>query len=145
MNLKTNIMSVCLLSELEIAKITNTLTANEDVLEFVKSTELSKERSKYSYEDPSLTLARAVWYGYIANITAYNLQYQRNEQINYDLESDEYFKCFQEGINTLRSVNYNIATNDGNIFLEDRWSKLLRDIAKKFYVEQDVEHPSYIY
>ena len=138
-------MSVSLLSELEIAKITNTLTANEDVLKFVETTELAKNRSKYSYEDPSLTLARAIWYGYVANLTAYNLQYKENEQINYDLESDEYFESFQEGISTLRSLNYNIATNDGNVFLEDRWSNLLRDVAKKFYVEQDVEHPSYVY
>lgn len=138
-------MSVSLLSELEIAKITNTLTANEDVLKFIETTELAKDRSKYSYEDPSLTLARAIWYGYVANVTAYNLQYQRNEKINYDLEGYEYYDTFQEGVNNLRSLNYNIATNDGNIFLEDRWVNLLRDIVKKFYVEQEVEHPSYIY
>ena len=64
-------MSVSLLTELEIAKITNTLTANKDVLKFVESTELAKERSKYSYEDSANTLARAIWYGYVANITAY--------------------------------------------------------------------------
>ena len=52
---------------------------------------------------------------------------------------------FQDGVNTLRSLNYNIATNDGNKFLEDRWSNLLRDVAKKFYVEQEVEYPNYIY
>lgn len=138
-------MSVCLLTELEIAKITNTLTANEDVLKFVETTELAKERLKYSYEDPANTLARAIWYGYVANLTAYNLQYKRNEKINYDLESNEYYDTFQEGINNLRSLNYNIATNDGNIFLEDRWSNLLREVAKKFYIEQEVDYPDYIY
>ena len=138
-------MSVSLLTELEIAKITNTLTANKDVLKFVESTELAKERSKYSYEDSANTLARAIWYGYVANITAYNLQYKANEQINYDLESDKYFDSFQEGISTLKSLNYNIATNDGNIFLEDRWSNLLREVAKKFYIEQEVDYPDYIY
>ncbi len=136
-------MSVNLFTEKEITKITNTLTANERVLNFVATTDVFKDRAKYSYEDARQTLARAIWYAYVANRTAYNLQYQENEIIDYEFESDDHFKNINDAIYSLGSLIYNISTNDGNVFLSDKWVNLLVAIEKNFYVEREVEYPSY--
>lgn len=138
-------MSVQLFTENEISKLTNTLTANENILSFVETTEIFQSRKKYSFEDARETLGRAIWYGYVANRTAYNLQYQRNEQIDFDYESDDHFENSNDAIYSLGSLLYNITTNDGNVFLADEWVNLLKLVQKKFYVEREVENPSYTY
>jgi hypothetical protein len=138
-------MSVQLFTENEISKLTNTLTANENILSFVETTEIFQSRKKYSFEDARETLGRAIWYGYVANRTAYNLQYQRNEQIDFDYESDDHFENSNDAIYSLGSLLYNITTNDGNVFLADEWVNLLKLVQKKFYVEREVEYPSYTY
>ncbi len=138
-------MSVQLFTENEISKLTNTLTANENILSFVETTEIFQSRKKYSFEDARETLGRAIWYGYVANRTAYNLQYQRNEQIDFDYESDDHFENSNDAIYSLGSLLYNITTNDGNVFLADEWVNLLKLVQKKFYVEREVEYLSYTY
>jgi hypothetical protein len=37
------------------------------------------------------------------------------------MESEEKFEIFQDAIQLLGSLLYNVATNDGNIFLMDDW------------------------
>ena len=124
-------MSVLLLSEKEISKITNTLTSNDKILSTVKGLKIAEERSQF--ESPADVLARAIWYGYIANVTAFNVQYRENININFEMEeTDETFDSLDEAISTLGSLLYNIATNDGNIFLEEKWSNVL-DILYKIY------------
>ena len=95
-------MSVALITEKELNQMTNTLTSNEEILNFVETTEIFEKRSKFSYEDSRETLARAVWYGYVANRTAFNLQYQENELINYNIEdSDDQYETLQDGLGRL--------------------------------------------
>ena len=138
-------MSVALFKEKDLVRLTNTLTANEKVLKFVETTEIYKKRVKYSYEDSRQTLARALWYGYVANRTAFNLQYEENEPINFNIpESDQSYK-FQTAMSNLGFLLYNIATNDGNVFLSDEWSNLLEGIYKKFKSEKYVDVPTYVY
>ncbi len=138
-------MSVALFQEKDLVRLTNTLTENEKVLKFVESTEIYQKRVKYSYEDSRQTLARALWYGYVANRTAFNLQYSENEPINFNIpESDETYK-FKTAMSNLGFLLYNIATNDGNVFLSDEWSNLLEGIYKKFKSYKYVDVPTYVY
>lgn len=139
-------MSVALITEKELNQMTNTLTSNKEILNFVETTEIFEKRSKFSYEDSKETLARALWYGYVANRTAFNLQYQENELINYNMEdSDDQYETLQDGLGRLGFLLYNIATNDGNVFLSDEWSNLLRKVYDKFRVEETQDVPNYIY
>ncbi len=128
-------MSVLLLTENKLTKLSNTLANNKEVVEFVSKTKIANDRKKYSYEDAKTTIQRAVWYGYVANRTAYNLQYRQNELINFNIDKydlGQEFKTLQEAIDVLGSLVYNIATNDGNVFLSDQWSNLLTNIKKEF-------------
>ena len=88
--------------------------------------------------------SRAIWYGYVANLTAYNLQYRENIPIDYDTEelltdTEDYYyiKDEKDAYDTLCSLLYNIYTNDGNCFLEDRWVKVLNDIKKRLAPKYD--------
>ena len=138
-------MSVSLFSELEISKLYNTLSTDKNVQEFVSETEFFKIRNKFGAESAEDFIGRAVWYAYIANITAFNVQYKENEQINFNMESDEKFENFQDAIQLLGSLLYNVSTNDGNIFLMDDWYNALTSIEKEFVVEQPIEIPNYCY
>ena len=138
-------MSVSLFSELEISKLYNTLSTDKNVQEFVSETEFFKKRNKFGAESAEDFIGRAVWYAYIANITAFNVQYKENVQINFNMESNEKFENFQDAIQLLGSLLYNVATNDGNIFLMDSWYDSLVAIEKEFVIEQPVEIPNYCY
>lgn len=90
------------------------------------------------------TESRAIWYGYVANLTAYNLQYRENIPIDYDTEELQtekgdyyYIKDEKDAYDTLCSLLYNIYTNDGNCFLEDRWVKVLTDIKDRLAPKYD--------
>ena len=138
-------MSVNLFAEQEISKLYNTLSADKNVQEFVSELDFFKKRNKFGAESAEDFIGRAVWYGYIANITAFNVQYRENEQINFNMESDEKFENFQDAIQLLGSLLYNVSTNDGNIFLMDDWYNALTSIEKEFVVEQPIEIPNYCY
>lgn len=144
-NKKENIMSVNLKSEKEISKIFNTLSKNKEVQEFASDLDFFKKRNKYAAESKENFIARAVWYGYIANVTAYNVQYQDNQQINFNIECEDVFESLSEAIDALGSLLYNVATNDGNIFLMDDWYNVLSKINNKFVVEEEVEIPNWCY
>lgn len=138
-------MSVILKSEKEISKIYNTLSKNKEVQKFASEFDFFKKRNKYSAESKENFVARAVWYGYIANVTAYNVQYQENQQINFNIECEEEFDNLSDAIDALGSLLYNIATNDGNVFLMDDWYNVLSKINNKFVVEEEVEIPNWCY
>ena len=144
-NKKENIMSVNLKSEKEISKIYNTLSKNKEVQEFASELDFFKKRNKYAAESKENFIARAVWYGYIANVTAYNVQYQENQQINFNIECEDVFESLSDAIDALGSLLYNVATNDGNIFLMDDWYNVLSKINNKFVVEEEVEIPNWCY
>lgn len=140
-------MSVNLLSDQEIIKISNTLAKQPLVQDFILTT---KEYKDYNANGFSITsaedfIARSVWYGYIANTTAYNVQYQENAEINFKLEGDEDYDTLGEGLCKLDSLIYNCFTNDGNSFLQDKWMNVLTGIRDKFYIEEAVEMPSWTY
>ena len=69
---------------------------------------------------------RAIWYGFVANLTAYKLQYRENIPIDYETED-----VFDHCEDRIGSLIYNIYTNDGNCFLEDRWVAVLNEIAER--------------
>lgn len=144
-NKKENIMSVILKSEKEISKIYNTLSKNKEVQEFASELDFFKKRNKYAAESKENFIARAVWYGYIANVTAYNVQYQDNQQINFNIECEDVFESLSDAIDALGSLLYNIATNDGNVFLMDDWYNVLSKINNKFVIEKEVEIPNWCY
>ena len=65
--------------------------------------------------------ARSVWYSYVSNVTAYNLQYEEKELIDFDgWNSDEKFTDPEKLTNELGSLLYNIYTNDGNYFMPEK-------------------------
>lgn len=123
-------MSVCLLSENELTVVSNTLTTNTRVQELVSKTQFFADRNKYAKESEETFIARAIWYGYIANITAYNVQYQENNPINFKIEETEEKVELKEAISILGSLVYNCYTNDGNSFLAKEWMDVLEMINK---------------
>lgn len=137
-------MSVLLLSREEIIKTCNTLAQQPLVQDYVRLTDEFKTYNEQSFGNVNVEnfIARAVWYGYIANVTAYNVQYQENEQIDFNLEGEEDYDTLDEAINRLGSLIYNSFTNDGNSFLMDKWMNVLQAIKEHFYVEEAVEIPS---
>jgi hypothetical protein len=89
-------MSVSLFTSTEVAKIANTLKEELD--------------------------PRAVWYAYVSNVTAYNLQYQEDAVIDFkgwEAAGDETLTR-EEALNELRGLEYNAYTNAGNCFMPAR-------------------------
>ena len=64
------------------------------------------------------TTQRSIWYAYISNVTAYNLQYNENQPIQFNAweSSEESFTDMNEAIRALGSLLYNAYTNAGNYF-----------------------------
>jgi hypothetical protein len=77
---------------------------------------------------------RAIWYAYVSNVTAYNLQYQQYEQI--DFQTNEFSNI---GMGTLGGLHYNIATNDGNTFMQHKWYKIFKEILDRTNKLDDYE------
>lgn len=75
---------------------------------------------------------RAIWYGYVGNVTAYNLQYQEDAKIDFDWESKVDFEMTEEvALTELKSLKYNIYTNDGNCFVQQKWIDLIEGVIKR--------------
>lgn len=140
-------MSVALLSKEEIIKTCNTLAKQPLVQDYVRLTDEFKNYKEQSFGIVKVDnfIARVVWYGYVANVTAYNVQYQENEQLDFNLEGEQDYGTLQEGIDTLGSLIYNCFTNDGNSFLQDKWMNVLQAIKEHFNEEEPQEMPSWTY
>ena len=89
-------MSVNLFTSTEAAKIANTLKEELD--------------------------PRAVWYAYVSNVTAYNLQYQEDAVIDFKGWEDagEETLTREDALEQLRGLDYNAYTNAGNCFMPAR-------------------------
>tara|TARA_R110000824_G_scaffold267719_1_gene456528 strand:+ start:347 stop:769 length:423 start_codon:yes stop_codon:yes gene_type:complete len=74
---------------------------------------------------------RAIWYGYVANITAFNLQYQENVELDYDFETVLAKNDSRREYMSLGSLMYNIYTNDGNCFLQQKWIERIEIIIDR--------------
>ena len=141
-------MSVQIFSIEETQKIGNTISKDPRVQEYVETTKEFQNYSANSFGEvkPEDFIARAVWYAYIANTTAYNVQYQENEKIDFDFVTNADLDFLHEGISSLGSLIYNCYTNDGNCFLQDKWMDVLGAIYKEFENEiPEPEMPSYVY
>ena len=138
---KTKIMSVFILDSQEIIKISNTLSQQPLVQDFVKKLDFFKQRNEGLTETPENFIGRAVWYAYVANVTAFNVQYKENEPIDFSMEGEEDFDTLGEAIDSLGSLLYNCYTNDGNSFLASEWMIVLRIIKKEFV--EEVEYDTY--
>lgn len=139
-------MSVSIISREKINKAINTLSKNEAIQNFVKDSEFYKEYNKYGAESAESFIGRALWYGYIANITAWNVQYGENELIDFSDFSDTVeFEDVQEAIDLVGYLLYNVYTNNGTRFLQDSWSNVLGGIKSEFEIKQEPEIPSWWY
>ena len=141
-------MSVMLFSIKESVKINNTLSKDPRVQEFVETTkEFAAYKDMYNHTTPEDFISRAIWYSYVANTTAYNLQYRENEPIDYDFNSEDDYDFVHEAVYMLGRVIYNCYTNDGNCFLQDKWMKVIKAIYTAFEAEipREEEYPEYLY
>lgn len=141
-------MSVQIFNTEEAQKIGNTISKDPRVQEFIETTKEFQDYSAGSFSkvSPEDFIARAVWYAYIANTTAYNVQYQENARIVFDFVTNADFDFLHEAISSLGSLLYNCYTNDGNCFLQDKWMNVVEGIYKKFESEiPEPEMPSYVY
>ena len=139
-------MSVSIILREKINKAMNTLSKNEAVQNFVSESEFFNEYNKYGAESAETFIGRALWYGYIANITAWNVQYGENEQIDFsDFNDDVEYENVQEAIDLVGYLLYNVYTNNGTCFLQDSWVNVLNDIKKEFEIIEEQELPSWCY
>ena len=78
-------------------------------------------------------LGRLVWYCWVANKTAFALQYQEEpglfDEGYLDVDVEKTVSCdLKKMIRELEHLLYNMVTNDGHIFISSDWLELLRDI-----------------
>lgn len=132
-------MSVILKNQNEIDNLAENICDNlyPSLRAIIERTEFYKKRNKYSAESIETFISRALWYGYIANKTAYELQYQENIDINFNSASSSMIKEMNEQdiSDKLGSLLYNIYTNDGNCFLQDDWVNVI-DMLSVFFREK---------
>ena len=145
-------MSVSTFSYLEVEKISETLSKDPNIQQLaVIEAELNGiDKSYYSktaYSDgsPESLIRRTLWYLYIANRVAFSVQYKLepeffNEQYKKLLNKKIEGYPLKEAMSEFGSLMYNIYTNDGNVFLGEKffnvadiiyeYTKQFRDYAK---------------
>tara|TARA_Y100001938_G_scaffold147136_1_gene227673 strand:+ start:44 stop:496 length:453 start_codon:yes stop_codon:yes gene_type:complete len=130
-------MSVILKSQSQINNIAENISEKlltyDGLVEIIKENEFYKKRNRFGAEDVGTFIHRALWYGYVANKTAYELQYRENIDIDFDSEDDKTKEMTDKDIaDELGSLLYNIYTNDGNCFLQDDWVNVIDMVAIYF-------------
>lgn len=125
-------MSVNLINENEVSQISKTLSESKEVQNLVSKMEFFARRNEGAKESAETFIGRSIWYGYIANITAYNVQYRENVSINFEIESAKEEISLEQAVTYLNSLYYNIYTNDGNSFLAKEWADVIDVICKMF-------------
>lgn len=76
---------------------------------------------------------RAIWYAYVGNVTAFNLQYEENEKIDFDFDKKYPNEMHPHiALTELKSLMYNIYTNDGNCFVQQKWIDLMQGVINRF-------------
>jgi hypothetical protein len=69
---------------------------------------------------------RAIWYAYVSNVNAYNIQYKENAKLEFDMNIYENISSM-----TLGMLHYNIYTNDGNHFMQEKLFKIFCNIVDR--------------
>lgn len=95
---------------------------------YKKRTEKQPDNFK---EKPEHFIGRCLWYCWVANKTAYELQYRENITIPWSDEDTKFEDVeWDEQVSLCSSLQYNIFTNDGNYFLADIWVEGLKEIIE---------------
>tara|TARA_R110002110_G_scaffold83540_12_gene216833 strand:+ start:644 stop:1081 length:438 start_codon:yes stop_codon:yes gene_type:complete len=137
-------MSVSKFSYKEIEEISNNIENYindgyfDDLVEDVLETKIAEKKffppNTDNNEKAIELIQRGLWYGYIANKTAWEMQYQENTDI--DFKAEEVKKEDAEVLDLeyikaeVSSLIYNIYTNDGNCFLQDDWVEVIKTVEK---------------
>lgn len=151
-------MSVTLKTKQEVMKLAGELIQLPEVIDIVNADKTFNDLDKYQPYgiDPKNHLHRTLWYGYIANQVAYAVNYEEQPVIDYEyweedepekIDVNDKYKMIQIR-NDLGSLLYNMATNNGTIFLQKEYLNLLNDVYK--YLDhklkhKEVEYPNYCY
>lgn len=106
----------------KIPELEQVVMNNSYVIEY--NSQQMPENMKYKFDS---VVGRLLWYMYVANNVAYNLQYQQNEDI-FTPEEDAENYTKEEAMNKFNSFMYNIYTNNGTVFLGSDWLNLANDI-----------------
>lgn len=80
---------------------------------------------------------RAIWYAYVSNVVAYNLQYQENAEIDFTAEK---YENIDE--HTLFALHYNMFTNNGNHFMQEKWFNIFMSIYNRV---RDLNHSDQVF
>ena len=88
---------------------------------------------------------RSIWYAYISNVTAYNLQYEENQPIQFNAweSSEESFTNMHEAIRALGSLLYNAYTNAGNYFCPLHDLESLQQLVRDHEASEDYREYRY--
>lgn len=135
-------MSVILFNEDEVDRLTSGLLDCETVLSGLdfspeyaiwEKRELQFEPKKPILDIKKEFIRRIMWYVYVANKTAYSLQYQENPDYfnGRNGEPQPLSIKITELWTAIHSLNYNLYTNDGNKFIEEKWYKPFELIIKR--------------
>jgi len=94
-----------------------------------KGNEAAKIAESFESED----VQRQIWYAYISNVTAYNVQYRENAQIDFKgwEANEEKFENIHEAIEALGGLLYNAYTNAGNSFAPEGVLQALAALGTK--------------
>tara|TARA_R110002020_G_scaffold96958_1_gene231621 strand:+ start:9128 stop:9682 length:555 start_codon:yes stop_codon:yes gene_type:complete len=120
--------------------------ACDKIMEIIElSPHYKKRKSNMSMETPEQYFGRMIWYLYVANVTAYNLQYRETQSPVYDdlTESEHWTNIItktDELVSEMRSLLYNVFTNDGNVFVADGWVETFTNVIKflELVVEKNI-------
>lgn len=131
-------MSVILKSYTEINSIYNALSGDDEFVDFIQKTPIGKP-GQGAYPPGLDSFGRLMWYLYVANGTAYSLQYQEEVQIfSKEVAADKYKPmAFDDAAAGYASLIYNIFTNDGNYFLGEPWYSYAEKINEFLKPAQD--------
>jgi len=138
-------MSVILKSYTEINSIYNALSVDDEFVDFIQKTPIGIP-GQNAYPPGLDSFGRVMWYLYVANVTAYSLQYQEQTPIfTKEVAADKYKPmAFDDAAAGYASLMYNIFTNDGNYFLGEPWysyaekiDQFLKPAANRYYNRDD--------
>ena len=131
-------MSVILKSYTEINSLYNALSGDDEFVDFIQKTPIGKP-GQSAYPPGLDSFGRLMWYLYVANGTAYSLQYQEEVQIfSKEVAADKYKPmAFDDAAAGYGSLIYNIFTNDGNYFLGEPWYSYAEKINEFLQPAQD--------
>lgn len=110
------------------------------ILEYDQLFKYDQHFKSYNYNEPDTEekrneyISRVFWYLFISNQIAYSLQYQTDTTIFEEEEEQEEEQENNEPdtlirlLKDLRSLNYNLKTNDGNSFICEPYYKFFEKI-----------------